>query len=79
MITKKDIRNWLKRAEKNHTHMIVIYDAFDYDDYPIFVSKGENVNEVYVKFTESMQNVMEVYDLKMDLEEQLNEQRAFHF
>lgn len=77
--TKEDIRNWLARAEKNHTHMIVACDTFGYEDYPVFVSDTENVNEVYNKFNGNMQVVMEIYNLKMDLEKQLNEHRARNF
>ena len=65
MTTKEDIRSWLERAEKDHTHMMVVYDSFCYENHPVFVSKGENVNEVYIKFInrKDIKNVMEVNDL----------------
>ena len=78
--TQDDIRFWLGNAKKNHTHMIVVVDTFDYDDYPVYVSDTEDVQEVYDKYNgKNMQSVMEIYNLKMDIEKQLNEHRARNF
>lgn len=79
--TQSDIRGWFVRGKKMcATHLIVVCDTFDYEDYPVFVKKGENAREVYEKHNgPNMQRVMEVYNLSMDMEEQLAERRAFHF
>lgn len=78
--TAEDIGRWLDRAEKEHTHMLVVCDTYDYEDYPVFVSEGEDVHEVYDKFHgHNMQRVMEVYDLRKDLASQLTESRAMNF
>jgi len=79
-ITRDDIRAWLAWAiEKNATHMFVVCDMFDWEDYPVFVSSPE---ECLLKFEElngpNMQKIMEVYDLSLDLEAQLSERRALH-
>jgi hypothetical protein len=81
MTTKDKIRSWLERAkQENATHMLVVCDTFDYEDYPVFVSESENVREVESKFDgTNMQRVMEVYSLNMDIEKQLSEYRAFHY
>ncbi|HEC65110.1 hypothetical protein LCGC14_2981650 [marine sediment metagenome] len=80
MTTRSDIERWLLRAEPKHTHMIVVVDSFSYEDYPIFVSHDEDVREVAQKYNEkSMQRIMEVYNLGMDIEAQLNERRAFNY
>lgn len=80
MTTRSDIRGWLQRAKPEHTHMIVVVDSFDYGDYPVFVSNDEDVREVARKYNEkSMQRIMEVYNLGMDIESQLNERRAFNY
>ena len=75
------IKEWLERGiEEKATHMIVVCDTFDYDDYPVFVSADEDVREMASKFTfENMQRVMEVYNLSMDIEEQVKEQRTFNY
>lgn len=73
------INSWLKRRKEEHTHMIVAVDKFDYDDYPVFVSKNEDVNKVIDKInSQSMQMVMEVYNLNKDLEEQLKSKRSMN-
>ncbi|MBT6689818.1 hypothetical protein HN903_00645 [archaeon] len=79
--TRKDISNWLENGkEKNITHMIVVCDTFDYEDYPVYVSKNQNATEEYSKINGvNMQKVMEVYSYNRDLEDQLNEGRVFHF
>ncbi|MEW6261505.1 MAG: hypothetical protein AB1641_00380 [Thermodesulfobacteriota bacterium] len=79
--TRRDIEGWLAQAkEMGASHVIVVYDAFDYHDYPVYVMPGQDVRE---KFKEldgvNMQRVMEVYSLKLPVEEQLSEHRAFHF
>jgi len=85
--TKQDIRDWLNRETtfmgfrvSGCSHMLVVCDTFDYDDYPVWVAKTENVREVYDEMnSKPMQKVMEVYSYNHDLEEQLAEHRAFHF
>jgi hypothetical protein len=80
--TQKDISRWLDEGKnrKDITHMIVVCDTFDYGDYPVYVTKQENINEAFQKYNgKNMQRVMEVYSFNQDLESQLNERRAFHF
>ena len=79
--TQDDIRRWLKEGKnKNATHVIVVCDTWDYEDYPIYVKKDENVREIYDEHNgKNMQKVMEVYNLSLDIEKQLNEGRSFNF
>ena len=78
--TVNHIRTWLSQATKEHTHMIVVCDTFDHEDYPEFVKKGEDAKEKAKKIQNwPMQRIMEVYDLALDLEKQLAETRAFHY
>ncbi|MDP2934656.1 MAG: hypothetical protein Q8N59_02755 [bacterium] len=79
--TWEDIKKWFEAGVKEGaTHMIVVCDTFDYDDYPVYVSKDEDVQGEYNKYHgKNMQQVMEVYSLRLDMEMQLNEERAFHF
>ena len=81
MTTKEDIKRWLENGKtKNATHVIVVCDTWDYEDYPIYVKKGEDVHEIYDNHNgKNMQKVMEVYNLSMDIEKQLNEGRNFNF
>jgi hypothetical protein len=81
MTTQEDIRAWLReRQRKDITHMLVVCDTFDHEDYPVYVTRDEDVRETYRKYEgKNMQRVMEVYSFGKDLEVQLNEGRAFHF
>jgi len=60
--------------------MIVVCDTFDYEDYPVFVGKDEDVRAVEKEYDGiNMQKVMEVYNLKINIDAQLNEKRAFNY
>lgn len=79
--TKEDIRSWLKRGkESGATHMIVVCDTYDHEDYPVYVMPDENVRTKSEQFNgKNMQVIMEVYSYKHDLETQMSERRAFHW
>lgn len=81
--TQAEIREWLERAKKNGaTHVIVVCDTYDHEDYPVEVKPGEDVKHRTAEYSgPNMQRVMEVYSLtgKHDVEAQLAEHRAFHY
>lgn len=77
MTTKQNICNWLN-GSCEADFMLIVCDTFDYDDYPVFCTRG-NFEETHAKYNEkNMQRVIEVYDLSLEHESQLNERRAFH-
>jgi len=79
MTTKSTIASWFDRGvAEGASHMIVICDTFDYEDYPVFVDTAEEARDRFNNPGE-MQRVMEVYNLKMDKEAQLNQNRVFNF
>jgi hypothetical protein len=74
--TREEIRGWFLEGKKQGaTHMIVACDTFDWEDYPVYVSPQENVQEKAA----GQEKIMEVYSMSMDMEMQLNEGRAFHY
>lgn len=79
--TKLDISDWLARGKAlGASHMIVVCDTFDHEDYPVFVKPEQSAREIADQYDDkNMQRIMEVYDLRMDIENQLAEHRAFHF
>ena len=79
--TLQDIKGWLETAQtSNATHLIVAVDKFDYDNYPVYVQEHENVQHVYDRIMKSkMQSVGEVYNMSMNIEEQLKQVRAKNF
>jgi hypothetical protein len=76
-----EIALWLKRGKENGaTHVIIVCDTFDYDDYPVYVQPNESAREIADEYNKkSMQRVMEVYSLSLSIESQLAEHRAFHY
>ena len=71
MTTKNDIREWFDSGRKNdYEFMLVVCDTFDYEDYPCY-AKG-------TQHGVNMQKIVEVYDLSMDRETQLAEERSSH-
>lgn len=82
--SKGDIREWLSEKEdyrgKVVTHLIVCCDTFNWDDFPVYVTKGEDAMKRVEELKEqSMTKVMEVYSYAKDIEEQLAQHRAFNF
>ncbi len=79
--TRQDIERWLQSAkEKGATHLIIVVDMYDHDNYPVYVSKDKDVREEEERIaSQSMQGVDEVYNMSMDIESQLSEQRAFNY
>lgn len=78
--SKEQIREWVEKGvATNATHVIIVYDRWDYEDYPVYVDKHQSVNaEIDARDGRNMLKVMEVYDLSMDIDSQLNEHRARH-
>jgi hypothetical protein len=76
MTDRAQITTWFQDGvEQRATHMIVVCDTFDWEDYPVYVPEGVDVRGVIPKYQLSagnMQKVMEVYDLRQDMAEQVN-------
>jgi len=73
------LKAWFDEGvEKGATHMIVMCDTFDYEDYPKYVYPGEEFWDVFDKCRgEAMQRAMEVYSISMGWEAQA-EGRAYN-
>jgi hypothetical protein len=79
--TSQDIERWFERGIKQGaTHMIVVCDTFDWDDYPVYVIAGQSARDVADQYSgKNMQKVMEVYNLSMSKESQMAQHRAFNY
>lgn len=59
-----EVQGWKVRArEMGATHIISVCDTFDWDDYPVFVMPGEDVNEKKKQFTGNMQKINEIIEI----------------
>ncbi len=78
--TREDIQRWLDQGldMPSVTHMLVIWDTFDHEDYPVYVTEDQLCQEIFEEYDQkNMQKVMEIYDLRGDLVEQLAATRAW--
>lgn len=76
-----DIAKWVFEAKEDPkcTHVIIVCDDFQWEDYPVEVLEHQNIDEEMKKYAfVNMQRIMEVYSMKMDLAIQLAERRAYH-
>lgn len=77
-----EIRRWLEKSKNDYgaTHMLVVCDTFDHDDYPVTVFKDEDARKVVDMYNaKSMQRVMECYHLGMDFDLQIAQKKAWNF
>ena len=76
--TKDEISDWFDRGvAQKATHMIVVCDTYGHEDYPCFANSDAGAIELHSYYDgKNMQRVMEVYDLRANKTEQMNEHRA---
>lgn len=78
--TREEIEAWLSTGlEKNSTHVIIVVDTWDYEDYPVYVAPQENVHEKVAGYKNSPDRVVEVYNLCLSLDKQLNQRRTLNY
>jgi len=79
--TYLDISAWFnKGVHEGATHMIVVCDTYDHEDYPVYVKPGTDPRTTAQEYTTSTQRVMEVYVLDpVRKQSQMKELRAFHY
>lgn len=79
--TKEDIKIWIKIGQaQGATHLIVVCDTYDWDDYPVYVMPGQDAHKEFeTRSGSNMQRVMEVYNLSKDIDKQLDLHRAMEF
>lgn len=79
--SRETISRWFDAGkDADFTHMIVVCDTYDYEDYPVYVDRDEDVRDKFREFNGvNMQRVMEVYSFKVDKDIQMSETRAFHY
>lgn len=74
MTTLATIKNWYDNGDTgSFSHMLVKWDSFDNEDYPVYVTKGDNPREVALRNTEK---TMECYSYALGWEVQSKQFRA---
>ena len=79
--TRDDIRRWLELGKKKgSTHLIVVCDTWDWEDFPVYVEPNEDVHKIEKEHSgQNMQKIMEVYNISKDWETQIKEGRSFNY
>lgn len=77
--TKETIREWIKEAPSDCTHVIIACDTLNFTDYPVYVCVKEKFWDSYDAINgPNLQKVVEVYDMSISLEAQLKEERSYN-
>lgn len=76
------LANWFDRGiEQEATHMIIVVDEFDYNDYAMYhTGTAEEIKrKVEIINQQNMQRVMGVYNLAKDKKEQFDQHRCWEY
>lgn len=77
--TKAEIRGWFEQGlSQGSAYMIVVCDTFDWQDYPVYLPDVEQATRAKLMYEKngSNQRLMEVYNLRDDMEAQLSNART---
>jgi hypothetical protein len=78
-VSREDIKVWFDSGVADgNTHMMVMSDDFSFEYYPIYIKPDQIPEEVFEKNNQqNMQRVIEIYDLRQDFEQQVNQHRCW--
>ncbi len=77
--SRDDISKWFDHGVvKGASHMAIICDTFDWEDYPKYFMPGEELPP-RDKPLGNMQKLMEVYALHLPKDAQMAKHRSFHY
>lgn len=78
--TRQEIEIWVRSAKRaGDRYVIVACDSYDFTDYPIFIKEVSELNSRLAEINRTtFGSVHEVYDLSMDIDEQLNSHRGWN-
>jgi len=74
MTTKLELRAQFELGKRNGcSYLVMVCDQFEWEDYPVYVDADEDIFDCISYYRHSpMQQIMGVYDLNQDRDEQLN-------
>jgi hypothetical protein len=74
--TVDTLRDWFNTGlQQGATHMVIKCDTFDYEDYPVYVSRGTDPRSEQG----GSDRVMECYSMAIPFAQQASEYRAYHW
>lgn len=79
--TRELIREWaMNGQERGSSHVAVARDTFDGTEFPVYIACYQDWIDADLEYDnpERMSEILEVYDLSLDIDQQLSEKRAYH-
>jgi len=78
--TLQDIHRWIAKAkEKGASHLIIAVDTYDHENYPVYIGYNENIKKEIGRIRSAeLQGIDEIYNMSMDIDKQLAEDRAYN-
>jgi hypothetical protein len=77
--SKNDILHWIDEAkERGSAYLIIGLDPFDYDNFPIYCESGDECRYKIDDLLRTGNRYDEVYNMSMDIDDQINEYRAMN-
>ena len=74
-----EIEGWVEEGKKRGaTHVVIVCDKFNYEDFPVYVMPGEEVRAVINTHSTDSEKVMECYKMSLNIQTQLLERRAYN-
>ena len=80
MASRKTISEWFKEGvsrSESPRYMLVVCDTFSFENYPVYCRK-DLIKDALKRYSQDMQKIMEVYDLKKSLDEQISQDRVWN-
>lgn len=82
-LPKNEIEKIVRKGNKEkYSHVMICLDHFNYEYFPKYIKRSDDILEVMNHIQQNdignMLSIEEIYNYDMDIEEQLNEQRAYY-
>lgn len=76
-----DLKQWFNEGEKlNATHMIIVCDEFDHEDYPVYVYDNEDAKTIADSYdNKNMSRIMEVYKISLGWISQSKKEKVVNY
>ncbi|KKM82799.1 hypothetical protein LCGC14_1315970 [marine sediment metagenome] len=78
--SEKEIKGWIEEAQRQKSsHLLIITDTFDYDNYPVFAHGKKDCMKKIEEYNDiNMQKVEEVYNMRRSIKKQFKENRSWN-
>ena len=77
---KEKVTSWLRTArQRSATHMIIAFDTTKQNPFPVYIGRDTSVQQKIKSFNDNdFVRAVEVYNMKMDIDTQVQQGRAWN-